>query len=246
MDRPFLANALMGTIGTTAKLFTKMLGEVKVFNGHILHDAVRNRSKGLPLITCANHRCTVDDPVIWGALLDTPTLFQASKMRWTLGAQELMFKNRVDSWFFSTGQVIPIVRGQGLNQPGVAKALQVLDAGEWVHVFPEGKINKSPDMLKLRWGCGKLVQAACIPPMVIPIFHDGLELIMPGSWLPHPFFKKLIILVGQPLHFDALLDAHRKAGTSELDVRIDITKRVETEICALQQKVTEWKQCGFV
>ena len=35
-------------------------------------------------------------------------------------------------------QTLPVERGRGMDQPGMRAAEQRLNAGEWVHIFPEG------------------------------------------------------------------------------------------------------------
>lgn len=45
---------------------------------------------------------------------------------------------RIFSWFFDQGGVIPIVRGGGINQPGMDVALQLLNENKWFHIFSEG------------------------------------------------------------------------------------------------------------
>lgn len=43
-----------------------------------------------------------------------------------------MFTNKLFSRFFNNGQVIDTIRGGGIFQPGVDKAIKLLEDGEWV------------------------------------------------------------------------------------------------------------------
>lgn len=64
--------------------------------------------------------------------------------RWTLGgkavevawadelAADIMFTNQLFSRFFNNGQVIDTIRGGGIFQPAVDKAIELLEDGEWV------------------------------------------------------------------------------------------------------------------
>jgi monolysocardiolipin acyltransferase len=61
------------------------------------------------------------------------------------------------SAFFTAGQVIETVRGGGIYQPAVDKAVQLLQNGEWIHIFPEGRVNQesiNPEggLLPFKWG----------------------------------------------------------------------------------------------
>ena len=47
-------------------------------------------------------------------------------------ASDIMFTNPVFSRFFGAGQVIETVRGGGVFQPAIDKAVKLLQDGEWV------------------------------------------------------------------------------------------------------------------
>ncbi|PJF18672.1 hypothetical protein PSACC_01517 [Paramicrosporidium saccamoebae] len=122
-------------------------------------------------------------------------------MRWALGAAEITHRNALYRWFFSTGQVLPIRRGEGVLQPSMNDALGLLANGQWLHVFPEGKVipDSAASRVRLKWGIGRLVLDSKIPPVVLPIVHQGLENILPlDSWIPR-FGKRLVINIGEPV-----------------------------------------------
>jgi monolysocardiolipin acyltransferase len=47
-------------------------------------------------------------------------------------ASDIMFTNKLFSRFFNKGQVIDTIRGGGIFQPAVDKAIKLLQDGEWV------------------------------------------------------------------------------------------------------------------
>lgn len=53
-------------------------------------------------------------------------------------ASDIMFTNRWFSRFFNNGQVIETIRGGGIFQPAVDKAIKLLQDGEWVRA-PAGE-----------------------------------------------------------------------------------------------------------
>lgn len=59
--------------------------------------------------------------------------------------------------FFASGKTLPIVRGAGVHQHVLKVAASATARGDWVHVFPEGRINFSGKMGPFKWGVGKLV-----------------------------------------------------------------------------------------
>lgn len=62
-------------------------------------------------------------------------------------------------------QVLPIDRGQGLQQQGMQAAQQRLSRGDWVHVFPEGTRSRDGRMGQAKRGVGRLIAACDTPPL---------------------------------------------------------------------------------
>lgn len=60
--------------------------------------------------------------------------------------------------FFQSGKVVPIERGGGLDQPSLSiLAKRLGEHGDWLHVFPEGRISYDGKLADLRWGVGRMV-----------------------------------------------------------------------------------------
>jgi monolysocardiolipin acyltransferase len=59
--------------------------------------------------------------------------------------------------FFVNGKTLPVVRGAGVEQPVMAAAAWRLAAGDWVHIFPEGRVIPQGTLGPFRQGIGKLV-----------------------------------------------------------------------------------------
>jgi monolysocardiolipin acyltransferase len=53
------------------------------------------------------------------------------------------------------------------------EVLEYLDEGDWLHIFPEGRVNDKNEYIRLKWGIGRLILDAKVPPIVLPFYHMG-------------------------------------------------------------------------
>ncbi|CAG8579508.1 4007_t:CDS:2 [Paraglomus brasilianum] len=222
-----------------AKFFLKFCTKSAVVHNEepfvrVLVDPNRTR----PILTVANHCSTVDDPLLWGSL--PLSVYKSLRtIRWTLGAQEICFTNPALSYFFSLGRVVPTVRGAGIHQPAMNYALDRLNDGEWVHIFPEGKVNQTANLIRFKWGIGRLLMETNNLPIVVPLWHKGLEDVMPEE-RDNPFIpligKDIKILFGDPIDLKELLaELHE---IDETTTRIRITDVIFRAMDELQRKAS--------
>lgn len=160
-----------------------------------------------PIITVSNHLSTVDDPLMWAGMLSMQqitALLDRDRMRHVGAAKELVFSNPLYAWFFGHGQSIPLVRGAGIFQPGMAACLAVLNARGWLHFFPEGRVippaqRAGCEIARLKWGVARLIMESAQSPMVIPVMLQGFDRLKPyDAALPRPF-EPVRVAVGAPL-----------------------------------------------
>jgi monolysocardiolipin acyltransferase len=106
--------------------------------------------------------------VILGATMPYRVFWNRQRMRWALGADDIVFTVKRHQRFFSLGKTIPITRGGGVYQRSMDFAIQQINQGDWVHVFPEGiyilqmytmfeiyylaGINLTKELRRLKWG----------------------------------------------------------------------------------------------
>lgn len=130
---------------------------------------------------------------------------------------------------------VPLERGAGIEQPMLQALGRHLEAGKWVHIFPEGRTQQYPEarisgrlppqrareLGRLKWGTAKLVVKATAPgqprPIVLPMYHRGMQELFPyrrdGSnklQSPLPRTNRTVrLLVGKPLDLAPLIAKHR-------------------------------------
>ncbi|BBN04524.1 monolysocardiolipin acyltransferase [Marchantia polymorpha subsp. ruderalis] len=198
---------VLSTVGAFARLFTSVLNRTTVYNKDTLLDLVQSRPSDTPLVTVSNHMSTLDDPLMWG--MKGLPITDPKLSRWTLTAEDICFTNPIFSYFFRLGKCLPVRRGAGIHQPYMDEALDVINRGDWLHTFPEGKLSQEEGpMRRLKWGTASLIARASVQPIVLPIAHSGYEKVLPENYmfgrrplLPLPM-KRITIVVGEPMVFD--------------------------------------------
>ncbi|KAL6310233.1 acyltransferase-domain-containing protein [Sparassis latifolia] len=215
-----LSKLTVGAVGLLCKTFLKIgyCSSVTVNGIENLLAALQSeeRNQGRGVVTISNHISTLDEPVVWG-ILPARCYFNSRMTRWTLGASDIMFTNPAFSSFFRNGQVLETFRGSGIFQPAVDTAAKKLNEGEWVHLFGEGKVNQPvidgfPHLLRFKWGVGRILMEAVIPPVIIPMWLEGFDKLMPeGRPSPLKFFPRpgadLSITFGKPIDDDEIRTA---------------------------------------
>jgi Acyltransferase len=164
--------------------------------------------------------------------------------------EEMCFFNAGSSSFFGLGKAFPILRGGTLDQRATAFLVSRLDAREWVHVFPEARVWQefgtpprdeqgrwcSPTnrcsapgskVGPFKWGVGKLVANAEVTPVVVPIFHLGMQELLPQteeneviSWVPR-VGGNVTVVVGDPVPVQDLVDNYHRAAAERARLRAE-------------------------
>ena len=116
-------------IGAISKFWLRVLSKTQTKNLQTFSDlALKKVHKNRPLLTISNHHCCVDDPVLFG-LLPFSLVSNPKNIRWTPGADEVMFYKDSLSTLFGYGRVVPTIRGWGMNQPSMDLALNKMNDG---------------------------------------------------------------------------------------------------------------------
>lgn len=129
------------------------------------------------------------------------------------------------------GKCIPVVRGAGVYQPAIDLCIEKLSSGDWVHIFPEGKVNMTKEKLRFKWGIGRILYESPVLPIIIPIWHIGMDSVLPNE-PPYVirFGKKVTINVGQPIHINDLVTELKCNTTSAIDARKAITDKIQEQM----------------
>ncbi|KAK6642721.1 hypothetical protein RUM43_004223 [Polyplax serrata] len=158
-------------------------------------------------------------------------------MRWSLAAQDICFTNKFHSYFFLLGKCVPIIRGKGVYQKYMDFCLEVLRKGYWLHIFPEGKVNMEKTFLRFKWGVGRLIYELPVLPVIIPIWHVGMDNVLP-NYPPYvlKFGHKVTMNFGKPIDIRDLVLRLKETNVSEEEARKAITNHIQDELMKLKEE----------
>lgn len=135
------------------------------------------------------------------------------------------------------GKCIPVVRGGGVYQPAVDLCIEKLGLGDWVHIFPEGKVNMTKEKMRFKWGIGRIIYEAPKLPIIIPIWHIGMDSILanePPYYLR--FGKKVTMNIGKPIDLSDLIQRLKDNKVTEPEARKVITDKIQDEMMVLKEE----------
>lgn len=85
--------------------------------------------------------------------------------------------------------------------------------------------------LRFKWGVGRMIYESPVMPIIVPIWHEGMDTVLP-NYPPYilKFGKKITINVGQPINISDLVSSLRSKNTPEPIARKIITDRLQEEM----------------
>ena len=119
--------------------------------------------------------------------------------------------------------------------------LDRLREGQWVHLYPEGRINMDKVDMRYKWGIARLIDECEKVPIVIPIYHLGMDSILPNRKPYIPWVgQKVTICIGEPIDLTADIKEVRDRNVSHEEFRIEITRLLQAKMKKLQKETEIW------
>lgn len=233
----------LAVVSLTGKLVLNWWNTTDIKNQSTFLQHLQHRQQGLGLITVSNHTSTIDDPFVISAMVPWSYFWTEHRhhgVRWALCAKEICYINQFLGQFFQSGKTLAIERGKGLNQPVMRVAAQRVARGDWLHVFPEGRVGYAGTMGAFKWGIGKIVcdsiRSGQQLPLILPFYHSGLADILPkGTMAPRPG-NEVTINVGSLIDVSDLAPRCNCEGNELQQAWKEITSRIEDAMRHLESQ----------
>jgi len=143
--------------------------------------------ENLPLsgaVIIASNHVSNWDPVVVAVALSRPIHYMAKAS---------LFKYKIADRLFTSVNAFPVRRGIP-DRKAIRRALQVLEDGNVLGIFPEGARNTTGDM-KAQAGVAMIALKSGAP--IVPVACLGTGHILPCGW-----FAPLVVRVGEPIYLD--------------------------------------------
>lgn len=222
-------------LGSMCHGFFRLLSDFEAVHVDRLYDAVEKRPHDVGLVTVMNHASVVDELVL-GSVCKFSWLWNTSKLRWTLAAEDFCFKYPILSTFFKTMKAIPIKRGAGLEQPAVFQARQLVQQGEWLHLYPEGKVSQDGNIQRIRRGVARVIESESGEriPIVVPMYIAGVQDCVPlGTWFPRPG-RTITMIVGPEIPLNDIVSKFTVGSISREEYDSLVAQRVQEHMLLLK------------
>lgn len=159
-------------------------------------EGLENLPQSGPFIIAANHVSNWD-PVVVALVLKRPVYFMG---------KTALFKYRIMAVICTALHAFPVKRGVP-DRKAIRRALQILEEGKVLGIFPEGARNTTGDMKPLP-GVAMIALKSGVP--VVPVACLGTRHTLPCGWI-----DPLLVRVGQPIYNGEIPEQGTKTARME-------------------------------
>ena len=156
-------------------------------------------------ILACNHTASLDPMLLQAACPRLITWMMASEYRGFFGLQ----------WLFRAIEPILVDR-TGRDMAATRSALRALKNGRLIGLFPEGRIEKTRELMEFQTGVALLAAKANVP--IYPAFIDGPQR---GRGMAEAFFTPSLMTIafGDPIHLDPDTSGREELDAATLKIR---------------------------
>jgi len=175
---------------------------------------IENVPKRGALIIAANHVSYLD-PIVLATSMKRKVYFIAKKEA---------FNNIFGKFILNKLEAFPLNR-EGIDILAIKKAINILQAGKILGLFPEGSRSLNNELQELKLGIIKIAIKTGVP--IVPVGIIGTNKIYPrGKILPVFFKYKIIVHYGSPLYLNQQKLKDKIYYKESLDILSDKIKQL--------------------
>lgn len=109
-----------------------------------------------------------------------------------------------------------------------------------------GKVNMTKENMRLKWGIGRMIYESPVTPIIIPIWHMGMDDVLPNE---PPYIlklrKNLTFNYGNPIDVSELVRILKERKATDVEARKEITDYIQMELLKLKEETQILHEKGF-
>ncbi len=172
-------------------------------------EGLENFPQSGPVIIAANHVSNWD-PIVVAVALNRPVFFMGKAS---------LFKYKLIDKFLSSLNAFP-VRRDIPDRKAIRRALEILEEGNVLGIFPEGVRNKTGQDLKVQSGVAMIALKAGVP--ILPVACLGTRCKIPWGWS-----RPLMVRVGELISLDEFKD-QKMRSSAQAELSTDIMHKINS------------------
>lgn len=152
---------------------------------------------------------------------DTPIASCVTRRRMLYMGKDTMWRNRPFGWLISAMGAFPVTRGTA-DREAMRRAIEVLERGEPLVLFPEGERKDGPVIQPLFDGAAYVAARGKVP--IIPVGIGGSAQVMPRHAkfvYPH----RTCVIVGEPIEVE-----RSETGRASRRAVHEVTEKLHAEL----------------
>ncbi len=197
-----------------------------------VHHRERLDKLSIPSVILPNHVSMLDDFFLGPPIFFWRSLFRYRWMPYHAPEEKNFFKGKFLSYLMRKLKSVPLTRGAGFTQPGVLRLIELAKDRNMLWIYAEGGRTRTGNINRGKAGVGMILYRTRA--QALPIYHSGLEEVLPiGAKVPR-LFRKVDIIIGNLINLDDLFALPDEPRTWQA-----IADRVTKKIAELRDELQE-------